>query len=87
MRLCLELNQNSISAAIGTYVLVTAGRSYLDRYTDIEAAPNSLILYIDNIGLSIAEPQVVLNNRLNNFLYRKVKRPFENCCRILGLRR
>ena len=47
-------------------LLVEAGRSYFDRYTDIEAATNSLILYIDNTGLSIAEPQVVFNKSLNN---------------------
>jgi hypothetical protein len=42
-------------------LLVKAGRSYLDRYTDIEAATNPLILCIDNTGVSTAEPQVVLN--------------------------
>ena len=47
-------------------LLVEAGRSYLDRYTDIEAATNPLILCIDNTGISIAEPQVVLNKSLNS---------------------
>jgi hypothetical protein len=47
-------------------LLVVAGRSYLDRYTDIEAATNPLILCINNTGVSIAEPQVVLNKSLNS---------------------
>ena len=42
-------------------LLVEAGRSYLDRYLDIEAVTNPFILCIDNTGVSIAEPQVVLN--------------------------
>jgi hypothetical protein len=46
-------------------LLVEAGRSYLDRYIDIKAATNPLILCIDNIGVSIAKPQVVLNKSLN----------------------
>jgi hypothetical protein len=37
-------------------LLVEAGRSYLDRYTDIEAATNPLILCINNTGVSIAKP-------------------------------
>jgi hypothetical protein len=40
-------------------LLVEAGRLYLDRYTYIEAPSNPLILYFDNTGVSIAEPQVV----------------------------
>ena len=44
--------------------LMEAGRLYLDRYIDIEAATNPLILCIDNNGVSIAEPQVVLNKSL-----------------------
>ena len=47
-------------------LLVEAGRLYLDRYTDIEAATNPLILCIDNTNVSIAEPQVVLNKSLNS---------------------
>jgi hypothetical protein len=47
-------------------LLVAAGRSYLDRYTDIEAATNPLSLCIDNTGVSIAEPQVVPNKCLNS---------------------
>jgi hypothetical protein len=39
-----------------------AGRSC----TDIEAAMNPLILCIDNTGVSIAEPQVVLNKSFNS---------------------
>jgi hypothetical protein len=45
---------------------VEAGRSYLNRYVDIEAATNPLILCIDSTGVSIAEPQVVLNKSLNS---------------------
>ena len=47
-------------------LLLEAGRLYLDRYTDIEAATNPLIFCIDNTGVSIAEPQVVLNKSLNS---------------------
>jgi len=47
-------------------LLVEAGRSYLDRYTDIEAATNPLILCIDNTGVSVAKPQVALNKSLNS---------------------
>ena len=47
-------------------LLIEAGRSYLNRYTDIEAATNPLILCTDDIGVSIAEPQVVLNKSLNS---------------------
>ena len=36
-------------------LLVEAGGSYLDRYTDIKAATNLLILCIDSTGVSIAE--------------------------------
>jgi hypothetical protein len=43
-----------------------AGRSYLDGYTDIEAATNPLILWIEYTGVSITELQVVLNKSLNS---------------------
>ena len=45
---------------------MVVGRSYLDRYIDIEAATNLLILCINNMGVSITEPQVVLNKSLNS---------------------
>jgi len=35
-------------------LFVEAGRSYLDRYIDIETATNPLIFCIDNTGVSIA---------------------------------
>jgi hypothetical protein len=47
-------------------LLVVVGRSYLDRYIDIEAATNLLIFYIDNIGVSITEPQVVFIKSLSS---------------------
>jgi hypothetical protein len=37
-------------------LLVAAGQWYLNRYTDIKAATNLLILWINNIGVLIAEP-------------------------------
>jgi hypothetical protein len=47
-------------------LLVEVCRLYLDRYTYIEAALNLLILWIDNIDVSIAEPQVAYNKSLNS---------------------
>ncbi len=47
-------------------LLLEAGRLYLDRYADIEAATNPLIFYTDNTGVLIAEPQVVLHKSLNS---------------------
>jgi hypothetical protein len=37
-------------------LLVAAGQSYLDRYTDIKAAINPISLYINNTGVLITEP-------------------------------
>jgi len=37
-------------------LLIKAGRSYLERDIDIKAATNPLILYINNISVSIAKP-------------------------------
>ena len=46
-------------------LLVAAGRSYLDGYTDIEAATNPLIFCGNNTGVQITEPQVVYNKFLD----------------------
>jgi hypothetical protein len=66
-------------------LLVEAGRSYLERYIDIEAATNPLILCMDNIGVSIAKPQVVLNKSLNDMSLVperliEVRRCLKVCC-------
>jgi hypothetical protein len=42
-------------------LLVEVARLYTDNYTDIKATTNPFILCINNIGVSIAEPEVVLN--------------------------
>lgn len=47
-------------------LLVAADGLYLYRYTDVEAATNPLSLCTDNTGVSIAEPQVVLNKCLDS---------------------
>jgi hypothetical protein len=66
---------------------VEAGRLYLDRYIDIEAATHPLILCIDNTGVSIAKPQVVLNKSLNSLslvleLPVEVLRCLKVCCLV-----
>jgi len=37
-------------------LLIKAGRLYLDKYINIKAATNLLILYINNTSVSIAKP-------------------------------
>jgi hypothetical protein len=68
-------------------LLVEAGRSYLNRYTYIKAASNPLILCIDNTGVSISEPQVVLNKSLNSLsmvpeCLIKLRRCLKVCCLV-----
>lgn len=47
-------------------LLVVTGRSYLDRYANIEAATNPLGLCIDDTGVLLTEPQVVPIKCLNS---------------------
>ena len=47
-------------------LLVEAGRLYLDRDTDIEAATNPLSFCIDSTSVSVTEPQVVPSKCFNS---------------------
>jgi hypothetical protein len=66
-------------------LLVAAGRSYLDGYADVEAATDPSSPWSNNTGVSITEPQMVLNKCLNGLslvpeCLTELRRGLEVCC-------